>query len=125
MTQDDFIKAAEAAARRIGHHYVGTEHLLLAAIESPDVADVLKRLDAELTPEGVAERLIHPNTGTESPTAFVTNRSRRILERAAEQPEGFSPMQVLLVLADDSEGVAAQLIGDAGLSAEVIRRELG
>ncbi|MBN1139708.1 MAG: ATP-dependent Clp protease ATP-binding subunit [Anaerolineae bacterium] len=53
------IELSVEEARRLGHHYIGTEHLLLGLVrEGEGVAvDVLRQLGA--TPEKIEERIVH------------------------------------------------------------------
>jgi len=53
------IEIAVEEARRLGHHYIGTEHLLLGLLREEDgvAVDVLRRLGAP--PEKVRERVTH------------------------------------------------------------------
>jgi ATP-dependent Clp protease ATP-binding subunit ClpA len=122
--QQKFLETAETAARGLGHHYVGTEHLLLAALQAPEVTAMLKREDFQLTAADVEKRLIRPPSGTEVPAILITDRSRKALERAASLSEDPSVLHVLLALAEDGEGVAAQLLEDTGLTAHGIRKQL-
>jgi ATP-dependent Clp protease ATP-binding subunit ClpA len=45
-------------ARRLGHRYVGTEHMLLAAVGSPAAASDIVR-ERGLTPERVEQEILH------------------------------------------------------------------
>jgi ATP-dependent Clp protease ATP-binding subunit ClpA len=52
------VAQAQEHARRLGHRYVGTEHLLLAAVGSPAAAGDIVRGQG-LTPERVEQEILH------------------------------------------------------------------
>ena len=66
-----YLIAAAAHARRLGHHYIGTEHLLLGLLRTdPNAATgLLRRLDVH--PAGVADAL-HDRLGEGQPTIDPT-----------------------------------------------------
>jgi ATP-dependent Clp protease ATP-binding subunit ClpA len=49
---------AQANARRLGHTYIGCEHLLLAAVATGEPASIILR-DQGVTPERVEEEILH------------------------------------------------------------------
>ena len=66
-----YLIAAAAHARRLGHHYIGTEHLLLGLLRTdPNAATgLLRRLDVH--PAAVADAL-HDRLGEGQPTIDPT-----------------------------------------------------
>ena len=53
-------------AHKMGHHYIGTEHLLLGLVRSEGAAmEVLKKLG--VTPDQVRRQTRHPSRGAETP----------------------------------------------------------
>jgi ATP-dependent Clp protease ATP-binding subunit ClpC len=110
------VSLAEAEARRFGHSYVGTEHLLLGILaggESP-AADALVAGGATLDAarDKVAE--VAGGTGRAGGDPQLSDRARRALERAsrlslrARDPEVSSEHILLAVL--DVEGRAGQVL---------------
>ena len=49
---------AQANARRLGHNYIGCEHLLLAAVATDEPASVILR-DHGVTPERIESEILH------------------------------------------------------------------
>jgi ATP-dependent Clp protease ATP-binding subunit ClpC len=120
---------AEQEARRLGHEYVGTEHILLGVIKigSGLAAQVLKELQAE--PERVQQE-IEKTVGSvhgEAPVGKLpfTPRTRKVLEYAVEEARGLGQEKVgtealLLGLVREEEAVAAQVLANLGLTREKI-----
>jgi ATP-dependent Clp protease ATP-binding subunit ClpC len=67
---EQVLKFAIEEARRMGHHYIGTEHLLLALVRSTEgkAMDVLRRLG--VTPEQ------------------IRRQTRRVLQESSSSPQG-------------------------------------
>jgi ATP-dependent Clp protease ATP-binding subunit ClpC len=65
------LEQAVEEARRLGHHYIGTEHILLGLVRSEDTAmDVLRKLG--VTPEQVrrqTRRVLNETTSSPTPTS--------------------------------------------------------
>jgi ATP-dependent Clp protease ATP-binding subunit ClpA len=106
-------------ARRLGNHYIGTEHLLLALVQQPlSVAlDVLRGL--EIHPAEVQRQMQHAlqelSTHQQPDLARLTPSSQRILERAHKEAERLQHRQteivhVLLSLLREEDGLAAQML---------------
>ncbi len=68
------LEQAVEEARRLGHHYIGTEHILLGLVSSEGVAmDVLRKLG--VTPDQIRRQTRRVlNETTSSPTPSVTGR---------------------------------------------------
>jgi len=84
------LELAVDEARRMGHHYIGTEHLLLGLVrQSEGVAiDVLKRL-------GVSPEEIRRQTRRvlqESPLQTQSNKEENRPSRPSRRPEGKTPL---------------------------------
>lgn len=87
------IAAAGEEARRLGHGFIGTEHLLLALIKAGD-ASILAVLEAAAVPVADAEaRLEHGRRGRRPPVRGgadgepgLTSHARRALDAAAGDP---------------------------------------
>lgn len=121
-------------AARIGHNYIGTEHLLLGIIrESEDAPeDVLRELGlnrAEVR-EAVEELVASaPSDASEKDRPF-TPRAKAMLEAAFEEARGMNSQVVdirhlLLALIKVEEGVASIILSDFGVTYETARVTLG
>jgi hypothetical protein len=127
------LATARERAAELGHNYVGTEHLLLGAVADPAglaalavvaLGTTVEALDAEVrrrTPPGGA------GDGVERP---YTPRARRVLDLTVGEALSLGHNYVgtehlVMGLARENSGLAAQVLADlgctpAGLRAEVI-----
>jgi ATP-dependent Clp protease ATP-binding subunit ClpA len=123
----------ESEARRRGHEYVGTEHLLLGLIqeESGIAVEVLNNLGvsrADLR-RAVEEMIQGAFPGDVQWTLPWTPRAKLVLKYALEEAryhaqETIGPEHLLLGLLGEEEGVAAQALLNVGLSLADGRAEL-
>ena len=120
---------SEREARRLGHGFVGTEHILLGLF---DVADGLaaRVLDGVGISKSAVEEnllsLIKPGTASEVGTLPFTPRAKAVLRHAAEEALRLSHNYVgtehlLLGLLDDEESVAAKVLLDLKASYGTIK----
>jgi ATP-dependent Clp protease ATP-binding subunit ClpC len=76
-------------ARRLGHHYIGTEHLLLGLVRAEGTAlEVLRRLG--VTPEDVrrqTRRMLQESSSTASSTPTSTRESQRASASQQNNPK--------------------------------------
>jgi ATP-dependent Clp protease ATP-binding subunit ClpC len=121
---------ARDEAVRLGHEYVGTEHLLLALLRegAGGSATVLRHLD--IAPEQVRQRLdeiIVPGPGLPTgPDLPYTSRAKKVLELAmVEALRSHATVvdteQLLVGLCAEEKGIAAQVLAGAGLTTDVAR----
>jgi len=122
---------AQDEARALGHDYIGTEHILLGLLREEEglAARVLESLD--ITVEDVRRHVARiVGQGESAPTGQIpfTVGAKKVLE--ASLREAFSlghnyvgTEHVLLGLLHESEGVAADVLLDAGADVEKIRNE--
>jgi hypothetical protein len=125
------LATAAEQARRLGHDYVGTEHVLLGLVEDGSglAADVLEAFG--VTPSKVrseVERLVTRGSsatpeGRELP---LTPRARRALDFAAEEARLVSqqPMDaeyLLLGLLREDAGVAGEVLRTLGMKLDALR----
>jgi hypothetical protein len=125
------VAQAQREAHRLGHAYVGTEHLLLSLVEDGVGlgAEVLEALGA--TPQrvrGEIEALITPGPAPTQGQLPLTPRAERALEFAAEDAMYMGQAvidseHVLLGLAREPETVASLVLAKLGLTLERVRRE--
>ena len=147
------VELAVDEARRLNHHYIGTEHLLLGLIREGEgiAAHVLARLGVNLeqTRHVTIEMLSQsgPRASQHSPSPQArsqarpqpdlgrfTGRTRQIVAVAITEARERDQREVgtghaLLALLDESDGAAAWALGASGLDLDATRqallRELG
>ena len=132
------IDLAMDEARRVGHHYIGTEHLLLGLIREGEgiAAGVLESLDVRLDKvrsevikvlfSGVPDRGSLIEMGTEGRFDRFTERARRVLTLAQEEALRFKhnymgTEHLLLGLVWEVEGVAAKVLSNLGIEPANVR----
>ena len=117
-------------ARLLRHHYLGTEHLLLAMASDEGLAgSALKRVG--VSPEDVREQ-IHSIIGLGHPTAAATlgiaPRTKRVFEAARKEARRLghrcADTEHLLLAVCESDGVARQILHEAGAEAGEVRIQL-
>ena len=127
-------QAARQDARRLGHGYVGVEHLFSAMlrIENGVTAAALQRLGQE--PRTVRRRLReHVGAGEQTPAGeqtgegarALTPRAERVLQvagRLAEQERAAQPGEVhlLVALMQDGPNAAVRVVWELGLEPETV-----
>jgi ATP-dependent Clp protease ATP-binding subunit ClpA len=124
---------ADREARRFGHQYVGTEHILLGLIrERSGVAgNVLKNLDLDLSKvRKEVEEIICRGPPLEPwETTPHTPRAKKVVEFSIEEAHDLNHNYVgtehlLLGLLREQEGVAAQVLMNLGLTLKDVRNEV-
>jgi len=127
------IQLSREEALRLGHDYIGTEHLLLGIIrEGGGVAvEILQNLDIDLDE---LKRAIEDTVRSTGGTITVgnipfTKRAERVLRVAAAEAERFKSNVIgtehlLLALLRDSEAVAAQVLQSFDIAYEAALEEL-
>jgi ATP-dependent Clp protease ATP-binding subunit ClpC len=127
------IQLSREEALRLGHDYIGTEHLLLGVIrEGGGVAvEILQNLDIDLDElKRAIEDTIRSTGGTITVGNIpFTKRAERVLRVAAAEAERFKSNVIgtehlLLALLRDSEAVAAQVLQSFDISYESLLEEL-
>jgi hypothetical protein len=127
------MQLATPEATRLNHEYIGTEHLLLALIRegSGVAANIMWNLDIDLKKiRRTIEQIVTPG-----PEALdvgklpQTPRAKKVIEYAIDEARGLNHNYVgtehlLLGLIREEEGVAQQVLTNAGLSLTTIREEL-
>ena len=124
------LEMAADESRRMGHHYIGTEHLLLALVGQPDgvAIEVLKR--NSVSPEEVrrqTRRVLQeapvsstpPQPAAAETTASVMFRNwLAVMKTAGIEAEalgqhviGTEHVLIALVVAEDSVGQALRVVG--------------
>ena len=128
----DPLTAARAEAARLKHDYVGSEHLVLALIQSgdPSLTTILSAFAS--TPDALRERLekrVPQGKGSpENPEELsVRSGAKRALDtaRAAAQGADPGPQQLLGAIMIEQKGVVAASLGDLGIPVAKVREALG
>jgi Clp amino terminal domain, pathogenicity island component len=120
---------SEQEARRLGHGFVGTEHILLALVEINDGlgAKVLDEAGiSKAMVEGEVLERIKPGTSAEESRLPFTPRAKAVLRSAAEEAlrlghNYVGTEHILLGLLCDEDSVAARVLLDLNANYEVIR----
>jgi hypothetical protein len=123
------LSQSEDEAHRLGHGFVGTEHILLALVEGNDGLGVRVLDDAGISKPLVEERilaLIKRGTAAEEENVPFTPRAKAALRSAAEEALRLGHNYVgtehlLLGLLSDEDSVAAKVLRDLDASYDVIR----
>ncbi|MFH1943977.1 MAG: ATP-dependent Clp protease ATP-binding subunit [bacterium] len=127
------IQLSREEALRLGHDYIGTEHLLLGLIrEGGGIAvEMIKSLDMDLDElKKAIEDAVRSTGGTITMGNIpFTKRAERVLRVAAAEAERFKSNVIgtehlLLALLKDAEGVAAQVLHSYDISYNTVREEL-
>ena len=120
---------AQEEARSLGHHYVGTEHLLLGVLKLDEgaAADALRTLG--LTHEAARSEVIAIIGEGSTPLTGrlpFTPRSKKALEFALREKTArgarcIEPEHILLVLSRAPETVSAQVLTRLGIAEDALR----
>jgi hypothetical protein len=122
---------AEQQARTFNHHYVGTEHVLLALTQDEGVAGAaLARLgvDKELVTNQIVA-IIGRGESSGPGALGITPRTKRVFEVGRQEARRLgrrcpAPEHVLLALGRDRNGVGARILRDAGATDARVRAEI-
>ncbi|MDR0898639.1 MAG: ATP-dependent Clp protease ATP-binding subunit ClpC, partial [Oscillospiraceae bacterium] len=123
------IVAAQAAAKGMGHDYVGTEHLLLGLLKEPGAP--MQAMLGGVTYERAkaqAERLVGRGEGTGDHLVY-TPRTKKILESSQLEARQLGHKYIgaehlWLSLMREGEGVAARILQDLGVDLRKAREAL-
>jgi ATP-dependent Clp protease ATP-binding subunit ClpC len=127
------IQLSREEALRLGHDYIGTEHLLLGLIkEGGGVAiEILQNLDLDLEElKKAVEDTVKSSGGTITVGNIpFTKRAERVLRVATAEAERFKSNVIgtehlLLALLRDQEGIAAQVLSSFDVTYESVLEEL-
>lgn len=130
---NEALKAAEKISAKLGHGYIGTEHILagLLITEGSLAAAVLD--NHNVTEEKVRElmeQLIVPkgSTSVDEPDGY-TPRAQRVLEAAAREASRFKSAligteHILIALIKETDSVAARLLNTIGVNIQKLYVEI-
>jgi ATP-dependent Clp protease ATP-binding subunit ClpC len=121
------VALAQAEAERLGHGYIGTDHVLVALLlHESDAGRILRELgvETELLRAHIDRVVARP-----SPAPAATSVVRAVkqamelafVEVDAEGAERAAPVHLLLGLIEQHDGVAAHVLADLGVTAERVR----
>ena len=122
---------AQEEARRMGHNYVGTEHILLGTVkEESSVSSLLEKLG--VTYERVCdeiEELVGMGDFNFSEAFGYTPRTKRVLEMSREeaaklQQNYVGVEHILLALLLEREGVANRILRDIGVDTQQLYQRM-
>ncbi|MEO5590331.1 MAG: Clp protease N-terminal domain-containing protein [Gemmatimonadaceae bacterium] len=129
------LEAAGIEAARLGHEYIGTEHLLLAALGAEDGEPPPIFRDLNIDPhrilnliESVIPAGAPGNTPPGSALPFTTRAGRALdlamTEAVAMGHDIMSTEHLILGLVLERGGIAAQVLNHAGLTERAIRTQM-
>jgi ATP-dependent Clp protease ATP-binding subunit ClpC len=123
---------AQEEARELNHNYIGTEHLLLGLLrDSGSVADRALR-ELEISQDAVREQVIEViGRGKQAPSGHIpfTPGAKKVLELSLREAlqlnhSYIGTEHILLGLAGEGEGVAAQVLTKLGGSLSRVRNKV-
>ena len=125
------LEGAAAAARGLGHNYVGTEHVLLGLYSQPEGIAAKVLLAEGLNADGVEAAIlaITPRGASTVDAPPFTPRAAACLEKALSEAlqlghNYVGTEHILLGLFRDEEGLAARIMRDAGVMHDTVRERV-
>jgi len=123
---------AQEEARRFGHNYIGTEHLLLGLLHEDEGIAARALASLNITLRGAREQVEsivgygEEGTGAQAP---FTPRSKKVLELALREAmrlghNYIGAEHILLGLVCENEGVASQMLSSMGVEADEVREQV-
>ena len=128
------LQLAREEAHRLGHEYVGTEHILLGIIREGEgvAAAVLTNLNVDL--EEISRRIEETvkqgkAAARAGPDLPYTSRAKKVLEFAMSEARELNDKYVgtehlLLGVLREEKGIGAQVLREAGVTVEAARSEV-
>jgi ATP-dependent Clp protease ATP-binding subunit ClpC len=128
------LEFAESEARKFGHNYIGTEHLLLGLINDRAAAATLDELGAPTRSvrklvEDIIDTDPHGRSSPDGPIPY-SGRARRTVEELVPREvlnlghNYIDTAHLLLGLIREGEGVAAEVLGRLGVNLTQARRHI-
>ncbi|MCI0515213.1 ATP-dependent Clp protease ATP-binding subunit [candidate division KSB1 bacterium] len=127
------IQYAREEALRLGHDYIGTEHLLLGLIHEGEgyAIEILRNLgcDLEELRKAIEDAVRAPGDTLTIGDIPFTKRAEKILKMAYVEAEKYKSditgtEHLLLAIVREHEGMAAQILQTFGINYDVIKEEL-
>ncbi len=124
------LSLAQEEAQALNHGYIGTEHLLLGLVREGDgvAARVLKDLGVDLPKVRQAvEDIVGRGKRTTVGRIGLTPRTKRVIELAVDEARRLGHHYIgtehlLLGLAREGNGIAADVLASLGVSLDAVRR---
>ena len=115
---------AQEEAKKLGHNYVGTEHVLLGLAKAEEGVTAKVFRENDITPERVQDlvyRLVGQGDGVFTQAFDYTPRTKRVLQMsvALARSLGHSYVgseHILLAILRESDGIAARLLMEMGVN---------
>ncbi|MCE5284903.1 MAG: ATP-dependent Clp protease ATP-binding subunit ClpC, partial [Pelosinus sp.] len=119
---------AQQEAMRLGHDYIGTEHILLGLMQEREgiAAKVLAaQIDIDSVRQEIEQVIGHGNATSQD--IGYTPRSKKVLELALEEAmqlghNYIGTEHILLGLVREGEGVAGQILAQLGIDIDAVRQ---
>ena len=128
---NDIVAAARGEAVRLGHDYIGSEHLLLALLQAGDPALQAVLSSFNVAPEALRERIEkrapRGRGAPENPEAIsLRSGARRTLETATGLAGGSPPgtRHLLGALLGEGKGLVSSSLNDLGVPVAKVRSAL-
>lgn len=127
------VQLAHKEALAMGHDVIGTEHLLLGVLDDLDNTTSQALYGANVNPEDLRhqiETLVERGQPREKMVDLpLSARAKRVLDIAMREARGMGinyvgAEHILLGLASEGEGLAAQILGNAGISLSRMRKDI-
>jgi ATP-dependent Clp protease ATP-binding subunit ClpC len=123
---------AQDEARRLGHNYLGTEHLLLGLLREEQGlgSRLLQALGVTLDRvRDDVRRIIGEGEAIQTGQIPFTPRAKKVLERSLREAKSLKhgyigTEHILLGLVRVDDGVAARILRDLGADAETVHNEV-
>ena len=128
----DALTLAQDEARRLGHAYIGTEHVLLGILRRTDSigAQILAGAGVQLdTVRSAVEQTIGRGQATGDGERPLTPRLKRVFDLAVKEAKALDHDYVgtehlVLGILGEGEGVAALILSERGVTAERVRADV-
>ena len=119
-------------ARKMGHTYVGSEHILMGLVSEEDsvAAKILNERGVAFDKiKSAVEAFAGVGTVSDVTPADMTPRTKRIIEASASEAIRLNQSyigteHILLALIAESDCVAVKILEELGIDASVLRQEL-
>lgn len=130
---NDVIRLSRDEALRLGHDYIGTEHLLLGIIREGEgiAVKILKNLGVELykLKKAVEDTVRATSTTITIGNIPLTKQAEKVLkitylEAKLYKSDVIGTEHLLMALLRDEENIASQILNQFQVNYEVVRREL-
>ncbi len=131
------LEIAVYEARALGHHYIGTEHLLLGLVKAPDntILNLLQHLN--VNPDTVYKHtlaVIRTEWRTKAPDRHVTviefsPTTQQVIQQVAVEARKWGtttvqPVHIMLALLDQNDGTIDYVLKHFNITSDDLRRQI-